>query len=522
MERRNFIKTAGAAASLPLFLNGMPLSAMSQSSIFNFINPDSDKVLVLIQLNGGNDGLNMVIPRDQYFALSVLRGNIMVPERQVIGLTTDVGLHPAMKSLEVLYNEGRAGFVQSVGYPGQNRSHFRGIDIWTSGSPARETWNTGWMGRYLDTQFPDYPKNYPNEARPHPFAITMGSIVSETCQGLVSNYSMTINDPLNLYPLFEEDENEVMNTPYSDELAFLRLAIEQTNDYGAKITEAARLGKNRAEYNGRNRLAQQLKNVALLISGGLQTKVYVVSMGGFDTHANQVPEGETIYGKHADLLEQLSSAIATFQYDLQQQSLDHRVIGMTFSEFGRKIKSNESFGTDHGTASPLILFGSCVKPVITGDNPELSMDTAASEGLPMVVDFRDIYGSILMDWFEVEEAEVRTLLHQDFQKLDILDVCEATTTSTDEPIVNEKLELHNFPNPFQTRTTIEFTITKEHRIRLSVFDALGSELQVLFDKKLSSGIHQVQFDGTRLPAGNYFYRLQVGNQVKTKRMVKVG
>ena len=509
------------AASAPMFLNGMQLSTIQKSSIFNFINPDSDRILILIQLNGGNDGLNMVIPRDQYDGLAAVRGNIMVPEGEVIRLTDTTGLHPSMKSLEVLYNEGRAGFVQAVGYPDHNRSHFRSIDIWTSGSSARQRLNTGWMGRYLDTLYPDYPEPYPNEEHPHPFAITMGSIVSETCQGLVANYSMALEDPFNIFPLFEEDENSLPDTPYGDELKFLRLAIEQTNDYSDKITEAALRGTNRVEYNESNRLARQLKNVALLISGGLQTRVYVVSIGGFDTHANQVQEGQTILGSHATLLEKLSNAIATFQNDLKKQNLEHRVIGMTFSEFGRKIKSNESFGTDHGAASPLILFGSCINPTVLGESPEIHPDVDSSEGLPMQHDFRDVYSSILVDWFEVEEEQVRTLMYPEFQKLPIIEVCDVIS-STDKPTVNEAIEVHNFPNPFQTTTTISFQMERDNRVRLSVFDVLGSELQVLFDKHLSAGTHQVQFDGTRLAAGNYFYRLQIGNQVKTKRMVKIG
>lgn len=520
MQRRNFIKNAGVAASVPMFLNGMQLSTIQQSSIFNFVNPDNDRILILIQLNGGNDGLNMVIPRDQYDGLAAVRGNIMVPEGEVIRLTDKVGLHPSMKSLEVLYLEGRAGFVQSVGYPDHNRSHFRSIDIWTSGSNAREVINSGWMGRYLDTLYPDYPDAYPNAEHPHPFAITMGSIVSETCQGLLANYSMTLEDPFNIFPLFEEDENSLPDTPYGDELKFLRLAIEQTNDYSDEITAAALRGTNRVEYNEQNRLAKQLKNTALLISGGLQTKVYILSIGGFDTHANQVQPGQSVVGTHADLLEKLSNAIATFQNDLRKQGLEHRVIGMTFSEFGRKIKSNESFGTDHGSAAPMILFGSCINPTVLGENPEIHPDVESSEGLPMQHDFRDVYSSILVDWFEVEEDKVRSLMYPEFQKLPIINVCEQTT-SIDEPIVNEAIEVYNFPNPFQTVTNIAFKMERDSRVRLSIFDVLGSELQVLFDKKLSAGEHQVPFDGSRLPAGNYFYRIQIGSQVKTRRMIKI-
>lgn len=521
MQRRNFIKNTGLAASLPVFLNGMQVSTLRKSSIFNFVNPDSDRILILIQLNGGNDGLNMVIPLDQYAGLAAVRGNIMVPEGEVIRLNDNTGLHPAMKSLEVLYNEGRAGFVHSVGYPDQNRSHFRSIDIITSGSPADEHWNTGWMGRYLDSLYhPTFPEGYPNSEHPHPFAITMGSIVSETCQGIAANYSMTLDDPFNLYPLFEEDENGLPDTPYGDELAYLRLIIEQTNDYADEITAAAMRGSNQVEYNEKNRLAKQLKNVALLISGGLQTKVYIVSMGGFDTHANQVQEGATVVGTHSDLLEKLSNAIATFQNDLKKQNLEHRVIGMTFSEFGRKIKSNESFGTDHGTAAPMILFGSCINPTVVGESPEIHPDVSPAEGLPMQYDFRDVYGSILVDWFEVEEEKVRSMMQPEFQKLPIIEVCQPTT-STDKPIVNEEITLSNYPNPFQNQTNIAFTMERENRVRLSIFDAVGSQLQVLFDKRLSGGSHRVTFDGSRLPAGVYFYRLQIGNQVKTKRMLKI-
>ncbi|MFN7119308.1 MAG: DUF1501 domain-containing protein, partial [Saprospiraceae bacterium] len=222
----------------------------------------------------------------------------------------------------------------------------------------------------------------------------------------------------------------------------------------------------------------------------------------------------------ADLLEKLSNAIATFQNDLKKQGLEHRVIGMTFSEFGRKIKSNESFGTDHGTAAPLILFGSCINPTILGENPEIHPDVSPNEGLPMQYDFRDVYSSILVDWFEVEEDKVRTLMYPEFQKLPIINVCEQTT-STDEPIVNEAIEVYNFPNPFQTVTNIVFKMERDHRVRLSIFNTLGSELQVLFDQRLNAGEHRVPFDGSRLQAGNYFYRLQIGNQVKTRRMIKV-
>ncbi|MFN7119310.1 MAG: DUF1501 domain-containing protein [Saprospiraceae bacterium] len=417
MKRRNFIKSAGTAMSIPLFLKGMPLAAMPKSSIFNFMDPNSDRVLVIIQMNGGNDGLNMIIPRDQYSGIAAVRSNVMIPENKVLALTDKVGLHPVMPGIKALFEDARLNIVQAAGYPNQNRSHFRSTDIWTSGSPANEFWNTGWLGRYFEKDHADFPENYPNPAYPHPFAITMGSIVSQTCQGTASNFSMTLSDPFNLFPLTQGVGSETPDTPYGRELTFLRTSILQTNAYADSITEAANGGSNKVTYPANNRLAEQLKNVALLISGGLQTRVYVVSIGGFDTHANQVVGSDTATGDHATLLQQLSEAMAAFQNDLKQLNLEERVLGMTFSEFGRRIRSNESLGTDHGTAAPLLLFGTCVNPAITGDNPDITSDIDGNEGVPMQHDFRDVYGSILKDWFGVEETVVKDLLHPEFRYL---------------------------------------------------------------------------------------------------------
>ena len=521
MQRRNFIKSAGATAvSLPILLNGLRLSAMSQSALFNMIDPESDKVLVLIQMNGGNDGLNMIIPRDQYSGLAAVRSNILIPENELLKVDDLTGFHPAMKALKVLYDDARVGVVQSVGYPNQNRSHFRSIDIWTSGSPAEKFWNTGWLGRHFEEQYPGFPEGYPNGQHPHPFAITMGSIVSETCQGTIANYSMALEDPFNLFPLFESEGDVRPDTPYGNELDFLRTSIAQTNAYSEKITEAANLGSNQAEYAEGNRLARQLKNVALLISGGLQTKIYVVNIGGFDTHAAQVVEGNPMVGEHATLLEMVSNAIATFQNDLKAQGLEHRVVGMTFSEFGRKIRSNESLGTDHGTAAPLILFGSCIRPGMLGENPEIHRDVHPSEGVPMQYDFRDVYGSLLVDWFELEESAVRSLLHENFQKLPIIEDCRMTT-SAQAPLLDD-FKIEAWPNPFDGWAQIGFTLERPAWVRLSLFNAIGGEEQVLTNQNLGAGAHQIPLEGSRLPVGTYFYRLQIGNQVRTKRLVKVG
>lgn len=520
MKRRDFLHTSGTAISLPLLLNGFSLSALSRPRSFTTFNNDSDRVLVLIQLNGGNDGLGTIIPRDQYSELFNARANVLVPENAILPITDTVGFHPMMTGMRSLYDEGQLGIVQSVGYPNQNRSHFRSTDIWTSASPADTFWNTGWFGRYLDTENPNYPDGYPNEQQTDPFAICIGNIVSETCQGAAANYCLTLTDPFSLAPLFEGSPTDVPATPYGEELAFLRTTIAQTNAYSDVVASAAESATNLATYPEENPLAEQLRTVALLIAGGLKTKIYVVSLGGFDTHANQVVDGDKTSGIHAELLRILSEAMAAFQQDLNMLSLDQRVLSVTFSEFGRRIKSNDSFGTDHGTAAPLMLFGSCVNPQILGDNPDIPSQVDPNEGVPMQYDFRDVYGSILTDWFEVSETEVKQVLHPDFTRLPIITGCQTVATDPDLEAA-QPLVLGSYPNPFRSQATIYFESVNEW-VRLSVFNAMGSELQVLVNKRLSAGEHQVIFDGSHLPAGNYYYRLQLARQgmTKTRRIIK--
>ncbi|MCB9265684.1 MAG: DUF1501 domain-containing protein [Lewinellaceae bacterium] len=519
MKRRKFLKAAGTAMSVPVLLNGFRLSAMPRRSLFSTLNADNDRVLVIIQLNGGNDGLNMLIPLDQYDNLANARLNIIIPEIDILNISDTLGIHPQMGGVLDLYNSAKLNIIQSVGYPEQNRSHFRSTDIWTSGSPADESWTTGWLGRYFESNHGEFPEGYPNEEYPHPFAITMGSIVSETCQGTAANFSMTLNDPFSLTPLTQGAPGDVPDTPYGEELEFLRTTIAQSNAYAESITGAAEMGANMVDYPDGNRLGEQLKNVALLISGGLQTKVYVVSIGGFDTHANQVEAGKPLVGEHSTLLQNLSEAIAAFQADLQAQSLEQRVVGLTFSEFGRQIRSNDSYGTDHGSAAPLMVFGSCVKPGVLGDNPEIPGQVEPQEGVPMQFDFRDVYGSVLMDWFEVEEMEIRSLLHEEFQYLPVLQPC--TAVNAEEALnFGKDIEVNSFPNPFRDWAAIRFH-TEGEWVKLSIFNNLGNEIRVLTNRRLPAGQHEVRFEAHGLPAGNYYFRLQLDGRQKTKRMLKL-
>ncbi len=517
MKRRSFIK-AGSALSLPFFLNGIPIRSMAMPSAFAGMNGDTDRILILIQLNGGNDGLNTLIPLDAYDNLANLRSNIILPENSLIPITGDNALHPNMTGIADLFNNAKLNIVQSVGYPNQNRSHFRSTDIWSTGSSADEYLSTGWIGRYLENRFPDYPGNYPNNDCQDPFALTIGNFVSETCQGLSSNFSLAVNNPNDLFELPEgAGGNPDLSTCYGFQLDFVRNAILQTNAYADRIIETYEAGNNQVTYPADNRLANQLQTVAKLISGGSQTRVYIVSQGGYDTHANQAEAGDSLVGEHANLLKDLSDAMKSFQDDLVALEVDEKVVGMTFSEFGRQIKSNDGVGTDHGNAAPLMVFGSCINPGIIGDNPEIPTTVQDQAGLPMQYDFRSVYGSILMDWFEVPESEVKEIFTDDFQYLPILQLCDGVPTHDFDAT---DIEINVFPNPFTSYASVQFT-SKAEWIRISLYDSLGSELRTIAARKFDAGEHLVKFDAHDLAPGNYFVRLATDKQAKTKSLIKI-
>lgn len=499
-----------------MLLNGFNLRAMPKSSIFSAIANENDRVLVLIQLNGGNDGLAMITPLDQYDKLANARGNILIPQNSLIDVGFNQSFHPSMTGIKSVFDEGKMGVVQAVGYPNQNRSHFRSTDIWTSGSPANEVWTTGWLGRHFQQGQPNFPDGYPNAEYPDPFALTIGANVSETCQGTAANFSMAINDPFNLSPLTNGGNDTPPSTPYGEELTFLRQSIDSTNAYSAGITEAANSATNMATYPEDNALAGQLKSIALLIAGGLKTKVYVANLGGFDTHAGQVVLDPTL-GTHSELLQILSDAVAAFQQDLALLGLEQRVVTMTFSEFGRRIRSNDSLGTDHGDAAPLMLFGSCVKPGFTGESPEIPTNPEVQEAVAMQYDFRNVYGSILMDWFEVQQSDVQNLLFPDFSYIPLVNTCNVSST-TQVPVA--EMVVVPYPNPFDREANVTFRCATEH-VRLSVFNGAGQEVKLLINKRLAAGEHTVTFDSSGMPGGSYYFHLRLENgRQKTKLVVK--
>lgn len=518
MKRRLFIKYS-TLATTPVLINGIGVSSILKSNILSNLGGDNDRVLVLIQLNGGNDGLNTLIPLDQYAALTAVRSSVLIPANKVLKINNETGLHPSMNDLNMVWQDGKVQFIQSVGYPNQNRSHFRSQDIWISGSSADQFWGTGWLGRYMDDLFPGYPEGFPNSDCPDPIAISIGTNVSETCQGVRGNFSQAVIDPNNISILEDPNLEPVPNNCYGMELSFLRDAVKQTNKYSDQIKRAGQKGTNKSvKYASNNPLAQKLKLVAQLISGGLKTKVYIVSITGFDTHGNQVNSNDKSTGVHANLLNQVSNAICAFQEDLEFMGLDKRVIGLTFSEFGRRIKTTAP-GTDHGSAAPMILFGSCINPIILGTNPQISMNTTDLEGVTMQYDFRSVYGSILNQWFNVEDLKVQELLNKDYQTLPIIRGCSVSNSFDDFKVAGWTAEI--IQNPVDNYLKLKIDTNTSIDLKIEIYNETGFLLKSKFIKAGLQGSNLVDIEVGDFIPGVYFVRLFDKTFQKNIRMIKV-
>jgi uncharacterized protein (DUF1501 family) len=431
MDRRKFFKNS-ALLTVPLFLRGIPVFA-GEGLMHPFLDAvakptnSCDKILVIIQMNGGNDGLNMVIPLDRYTELGNARSNIMIPQASVLSLTgtTTTGLHPSMTGLQNMYNAGKVCIVQGVSYPNPSFSHFHAQDIWFTAADADETLDTGWLGRELDITYPGYPDGYPNTTDLDPPAIQIGGSLATSLQGPSVNMGYNAPNPGSLLNVVNASSGTVPVSDYGNELSFMRLMKDQSNAYTSRITTAynAQATQSAMYPATGNTLADQLKIVARLIGGGLTTPVYIVNHpDSFDTHVSQVVAGNTSTGTHANALGKLSVAIAAFQNDLTLMNKADKVTGMTFSEFGRRVISNTSTGTDHGTAAPVIFFGAGVLGGVLGTSPVLPTTPNSNTQVPTQFDFRQLYASVMRNWLCLSATQAQTVLDGTYNTLAIFNV----------------------------------------------------------------------------------------------------
>ncbi len=403
--RREFLRMSGAGIGLLAFSHFAP-SFLVRSTFAAQPSPERDRtILVLVQLAGGNDGLNTVIPFEDanYYRL---RPTLGIAKDQVLRLGDTLGLHPACSALHRLFHNGKLGIVQNVGYPNPNRSHFRSTEIWESGSDSDRILSSGWIGRFLDNTCAGMPTD-------DPAAVHLGGEVPQTflAENIHPTFGVASGGSRRSGRGDADLLEKLVAQPADDEHhgnhSFLKQTMMDTLVTEKRVQKILGAYQPEATYPGTS-FAQSLKQIAALISAGLSTRVYFVSLGGFDTHANQL-------NTHQTLMRTLSEGLTAFQHDLEAHRLDDQVTTMTFSEFGRRPMENESKGTDHGTAAPLFVMGSRVKGGLHGSAP--SLDLGRNQDLTFSTDFRQVYATVLDRWFATTPASV---LGQDYRPLDFI------------------------------------------------------------------------------------------------------
>jgi uncharacterized protein (DUF1501 family) len=520
MKRRDFLRTSVPAVVLPTVINGFSVKAFgAESPLAQLLNGSTpnDHVLVIVQLSGGNDGLNTVIPIENYANYFNARSNIAIPENKILQLTAKTGLNPAMTGMKALYDEGKLSLVQAAGYPTPNFSHFRATDIWMSASDSNQVIVNGWAGRFLNYEYPNFPVGYPNNTMPDPLGIQIGSTTSLTFQGPAVSMGMSISNPTSFYNLLSGIEDPAPNNNAGKELKYVRLVAKQTSAYTTVVKAAADAVTQQAPYPTPNPLADQLKIVARLIKGGLKTKIYQVNYGSFDTHSLQTTTTDPTVGSHATLLKNVSDAIKAFQDDLKFLQIEDRVMGMTFSEFGRRIKSNSSTGTDHGAAAPMFLFGKNVIPKLWGDNPTIPANVNVNDNIPMQYDFRSVYASLMENWLCVKNADLQQIMLKDFQQLALVN---NATCKPVPPVAAGTSYLEIWGTPFTQSTVIKYKTDGGHTL-LQIFDTMGRLVKTPVDADLPAGSYTYNYDSGPLPVGVYYARLQNGPMQQVKAMIKV-
>jgi uncharacterized protein (DUF1501 family) len=388
MKRRDFLRNSALASSaflVPTFLKPLEALAMSDMS--------GHKNIVIIQLSGGNDGLNTIIPygNDIYYQK---RKTIAIPQTDIIKLNDMQGLNPNLSALKDIYDQGLMSIINSVGYPNPDRSHFRSMDIWQTGSDANQFLTTGWIGRYLDSNCQTCQSPYT--------AVEVDDTLSLAMKGSKMK-GIAVQDPNKLYqttrePFFKDLVHDHGDTNLNeDNLGYLYKTMIETYSSADYIQKTSKTYNVTATYPS-TQLGNQLKTVSKFINSGLDTRVYYVSLSGFDTHVgqqNQQGRQLKIYG----------DAVAAFVNDLKASGKLDDTLVMTFSEFGRRVEQNASNGTDHGTANNIFVFGGKLqKAGIYNDAPDL---TQLDNGdLKYQIDFRDVYATLLDKWLNVNNSQI--------------------------------------------------------------------------------------------------------------------
>ncbi len=536
MKRRNFLKIFPAASVTPVVVNGFqmrPFANSKMARILSACEDVEDRVLILIQLKGGNDGLNMLVPVQQYDLYAALRPSIRIPDagaNKYIELDTALptpartGLHPVMTGLKEMYDNGWVNVVQGVGYADMNGSHFKGTDIWLSGGDGtadNSNLTTGWMGRALQAMYPDV-QGIPTTEMPDPLGIQVGdpnpSLGFHTDTQHQNMLNLSGQDPAGFYSLIQTIGGapllNVPDTEYGDEIEYIQGIENALSLYAQRISDAFNAGSNAIASYPQTGLANQLKTIARLIKGGLKTKIYLCSMGGFDTHGAQVFENVTTSGNHANLLKDFADSVNTFFKDLDQLGIGDQVAACTFSEFGRTARENGSLGTDHGTLAPMFVFGKNIQAGVSGNSPNLGTLTQDNQLTDMQHDYRQVFATLLQDWLGANNFVLEQTMFQGYTKIPAVDPAAVVTpdcyiggtVSVFDPFARKR-PLTVFPNPAVHTTEVSFQSNESFDARLSLHSLVGSLVSAKM-VRVQSGSNFYLMDVASLPTGTYFVRLE--------------
>ncbi len=404
MKRRTFLKICGSlAASWPL-AKLAPALASQQT--------DFQRHLVVLELVGGNDGLNTVIPFTDS-AYYKARPVVAVPAESVLPISENFGLHPEMEGLLSVWEAGNAAIVLGLGYPDQDLSHFRSTDIWR-GADTSAVIESGWIGRYLETIYLGLREdNMPQD----PAGLEIKNQDTLLMKASGGQAGLAVQDPAKMFELMQSAVSLPQTTPpdtfAGKELAFARSVASQAQQYSSRLYDVSSKISNQVQYPS-SQLAEDLALIARLVAGGLDTRIYSVALTGFDTHANQLQV-------QPQLLRTFSDAVAAFLSDIEALGISDKIILMTTSEFGRRVKDNGS-GTDHGAAAPHFLLGNAINGGLYGIQPSLT-DLDASGNLKFNLDFRQMFGAVLTGWLGLRNEDTAKILMGEFDTSPLAGIC---------------------------------------------------------------------------------------------------
>ena len=506
-SRRGFLRTLGLAGAGSLAMAALPATSLYGFPLATALTGGGgtdDRKLVLIRLKGGNDGLNTIVPAYDYGAYQAARPRLAIPPNELIALDGRFSIPQSMQPLHGLWRTDAMRVVNSVGYPDSSLSHFTGADILDSGNANTAENGDGWLARYYTDLNPDYQTNTPT----CPPAVKIGGPTSIVFNDMNKvDISANFSSPERLVELGESGQlfnNQLApdDCYYGDQVTFLRTIANAAFSYTGAITDAYQSSRTDADYT--TSLGEQLKLVARLIKGGLGTRLYLVTLDGFDTHVGQA-------GPHANLLNDLSSAVAAFYQDLAAGDRADQVLSMTYSEFGRRIGENGTGGTDHGEAMPVMLFGPALNGAgVHGQDPDFA-GGGVGDNVPFSTDFRSLYATVLEDWLCADSGTVERVLGGSYGRVPDLGFACGTVSSSAPAAPSESGLKHIVHGLGGGRYRLSLTLPAAAAVGLEVFTLSGQRLVLTGPRRFAAGPVELDFSlgAYRLPAVPLAYRATV-------------